>query len=85
MHQARIFNELVYNTDANLGNLLITKDWKIALIDFTRAFRIHKNLREPKNIANPHFSFAGLAEGRLLWHKHNDHKMFQPTRKRPLP
>ena len=52
MHQARIFNELVYNTDANLGNLLITKDWKIALIDFTRAFRIHKNLREPKNIAN---------------------------------
>ena len=52
IHQARIFNELVYNTDANLGNLLITGDWKIAMIDFSRAFRLFKNLREPKNIAN---------------------------------
>ena len=25
--QVRIFNELVYNTDANLENLLITNDW----------------------------------------------------------
>lgn len=51
IYQARIFNELVYNTDANLGNLLITKDWKLAMIDFTRAFRLRKNLRAPKNIA----------------------------------
>lgn len=51
MHQVRIFNELVYNTDANLGNLLITKDWNLAMIDFTRAFRVFKNLRAPKNIA----------------------------------
>ena len=51
IHQARIFNELVYNTDANLGNLLITKDWKLAMIDFTRAFRTRKTLRAPENIA----------------------------------
>ena len=52
VHQARIFNELVYNTDANLGNLLITKDWELAMIDFSRAFRTRKNLRAPENIAN---------------------------------
>ena len=52
IHQARIFNELVYNTDANLGNLLITKDWELAMIDFSRAFRTRKNLRAPENIAS---------------------------------
>ena len=38
MANVRIFNELVYNTDPNLGNLLITNDWGIRLIDFSRAF-----------------------------------------------
>ena len=47
IYQMRIFNELIYNTDANQGNLLITKDWKIRLIDFTRAFRLHKKLQNP--------------------------------------
>ena len=51
MFQVRVFNELVYNTDANLGNILITKDWKIRLVDFTRAFRLYRTLREPKNLA----------------------------------
>ena len=48
--QARVFNEFVYNTDANLGNLLVTKDWKLVLIDFSRSFRWHKELRQPKNL-----------------------------------
>lgn len=52
MYQARLFNELVYNTDPNLGNLLIDTNWKIWLIDFTRAFRVFKSLREPKNLAD---------------------------------
>jgi hypothetical protein len=52
MYQVRVFNELVYNTDANLGNLLITDDWKLRLIDFTRAFRLYKRLREPENLKN---------------------------------
>ena len=50
MFQIRIFNELIYNTDANIGNLLITKDWDLRIIDFTRAFRVHKKLREPENL-----------------------------------
>jgi hypothetical protein len=52
MYQARVFNELVYNTDANLGNLLITNDWRLWMVDFSRAFRLHKDLREPKNLTN---------------------------------
>lgn len=52
MYQVRIFNELVYNTDPNLGNLLITHDWKLRMIDFTRAFRLYRQLREPENIEN---------------------------------
>ncbi|MBM3810306.1 MAG: hypothetical protein FJW20_01600 [Acidimicrobiia bacterium] len=50
MYQVRIFNELAYNVDANLGNLLITRDWNIVMVDFTRAFRLHKTLRAPKNL-----------------------------------
>ncbi len=52
MYQVRIFNELVYNTDPNMGNLLITEDWKLVMIDFTRAFRWHKELRSPENLNN---------------------------------
>ena len=52
MFQVRIFNELVYNTDANLGNLLITNDWKLVMIDFSRGFRRHKALMNPKNLLN---------------------------------
>ncbi len=50
MYQARLFNELVYNTDPNLGNVLIDKSWNIWLIDFTRAFRMHKKLKKEKNL-----------------------------------
>lgn len=35
----RVFTLLVYDTDRNQGNILITSDWKIVMIDFTRAFR----------------------------------------------
>ena len=50
MFQIRIFNELIYNTDANIGNILITKDWDVRIIDFTRAFRTHTKLRAPENL-----------------------------------
>jgi hypothetical protein len=33
------FDALIYNTDRNSGNLLIAPDWKLWLIDHTRAFR----------------------------------------------
>ena len=50
MYQVRAFNALVYNTDPNLGNVLITKDWKLWMVDFTRAFRWYKKLKDPKGL-----------------------------------
>jgi hypothetical protein len=50
MYKVRVFDELVYDTDANLTNVLIGADWKIWRIDFTRAFRLSKNLRDPKDL-----------------------------------
>jgi hypothetical protein len=45
IYRVRVFSELVYDTDRNQGNLLITSDWKIWMIDFTRAFRGWAKLR----------------------------------------
>jgi len=46
----RVFDELIYNTDRNLGNLLIDGDWRIWMIDHTRAFKIFKTLRREKQL-----------------------------------
>ncbi|MGH9675326.1 MAG: hypothetical protein ACRD44_19315, partial [Bryobacteraceae bacterium] len=46
----RVFDELIFNTDRNLGNLVITKDWDIWMIDHTRGFRTSRTLRTPKNL-----------------------------------
>jgi hypothetical protein len=51
MHRMRVFTQLVADTDRNLGNLLITADWKIWMIDFTRAFRRSKELLSSKDLA----------------------------------
>ena len=50
MYQVRIFNELIYNSDPNLGNVLITDDWNIRIVDFSRGFRTRKDLRSPANL-----------------------------------
>ena len=50
MYKIRVLDELVYDTDPNLTNVLIGPDWKIYRIDFTRAFRRDKSLRGPKNL-----------------------------------
>ena len=50
MYVARVFNQLIYNSDANLTNFIITPDWQLWLIDFTRAFRASKDLENPKNL-----------------------------------
>jgi hypothetical protein len=50
MAVARLFSQLVYNADDNLTNFLITKDWRVWMIDFSRAFRPHKTLRNPENV-----------------------------------
>ncbi|MBI3697557.1 MAG: hypothetical protein HY238_22320 [Acidobacteria bacterium] len=51
MQVVRVFDELIYNTDRNRGNLVITKDWQIWMIDHSRAFRTHKTLLDPKSLA----------------------------------
>ena len=46
----RVFDQLIHNTDRNIGNLLISKDWKIWMIDHTRAFRLHQTLPSPEKL-----------------------------------
>ena len=47
MHRMRVFAALVGDSDRNLGNVLITNDWKLWMIDFTRAFRLWSDLKYP--------------------------------------
>jgi hypothetical protein len=46
---ATTFDQLIYNVDRNTGNLLITKDWKLVLIDHTRAFAPNPRLMDRPN------------------------------------
>jgi hypothetical protein len=50
MYRIRVFDQLVYDTDANLTNVLIGEDWKLWRVDFTRAFRASKQLRNPGDL-----------------------------------
>lgn len=50
MEIVRVFDQLIFNTDRNLGNLVIDKQWRIWMIDHSRAFRISHDIREPKNL-----------------------------------
>ena len=47
MYLARAFTQLVDDSDRNLGNQLVTADFRLWLIDFTRAFRLTKGVRNP--------------------------------------
>jgi len=51
MHILRVFDQLIYNTDRNLGNMLIDRKWQIWMIDHTRAFRSQRTLLNQKNLA----------------------------------
>ncbi len=46
-----LFDNLIDNTDRHLNNLLITSEWKIALIDHSRSFRRNKELRRPSSLS----------------------------------
>ncbi len=43
----RVFAALVDDTDRNQTNMLITEDWQLRLVDFSRAFRASRTLRNP--------------------------------------
>ncbi len=40
----RIFGQLVRDTDRNMGNILYDAQWRLWMIDFTRAFRISEDV-----------------------------------------
>ncbi len=50
-YRMRVFSQLVYDSDRNLTNVLITKDWHVWMIDFTRAFRDWPDLQSTKDLA----------------------------------
>jgi len=50
MYKIRVLDQLVYDTDANLTNVLISPDWKIYRVDFSRAFRLSKELKSYKDL-----------------------------------
>ena len=50
MYIVRVFDQLIYNMDRNLGNLLIDKNWQLWMIDHTRAFRTFRDLKNPANL-----------------------------------
>jgi hypothetical protein len=50
MDTIRVFDQFIYNMDRNRENLLITNDWRVMMIDHTRAFRKWPSLRNPAAI-----------------------------------
>lgn len=50
IYRVRVFDELIYDTDTNLTNVLIGKDWTVWRIDFGRAFRRSKDLHRPNDL-----------------------------------
>ena len=50
MYRKWVFGQLVCDTDPNATNVLIDDNWKIYMIDFSRAFRLHQDLRHPEEV-----------------------------------
>jgi hypothetical protein len=50
MYKVRVFDQLIYDDDPNLTNVLISEDFKIWRVDFSRAFRLYKDLRNSKDL-----------------------------------
>ncbi len=50
MYVVRVFDQLIYNFDRNLTNLIIDKDWRMWMIDHGRAFKLFTQLRFPKDL-----------------------------------
>jgi len=57
LYKVRLFDNLVYNIDRNLGNLLITPEWKVWMIDHSRCFKNMENLKSQKDLARFSVSF----------------------------
>ena len=51
MYRMRVFSSLLRDTDRNLTNVLITHQWKVMMIDFSRAFRLQPELMHEKDLS----------------------------------
>lgn len=60
MQIMHLFDRLIFNDDRNQGNILIDQDWKVWLIDHTRAFR---RFKKPVDLEDIRFC------ERFLWEK----------------
>jgi hypothetical protein len=49
-HKMRVFSELVYDNDRNETNVLIGENWELYMIDFSRAFRLYRDLKDARNL-----------------------------------
>ncbi len=45
MFRQRMFTDLVRDTDRNLTNVLVSPEWRVIMIDFSRAFRLQPVIR----------------------------------------
>jgi len=50
IHLSRMFEELVDDTDRNQTNTLISADWRLYMVDFSRAFRKSEVLAHPDHV-----------------------------------
>lgn len=50
MYKIRVFDQLIYDADPNLTNVLIGKDFQIWRIDFSRSFRLSKDIKDPEDL-----------------------------------
>ena len=49
--QVRLFDNLLYNIDRNLGNLLIDDEWKVYMIDHSRSFKNLSLVKTPGDLS----------------------------------
>ncbi len=51
MNKVKVFTQLIYDTDRwNPGNIQIGYNWEVYMVDFTRAFRLYYDLKDPQNL-----------------------------------
>jgi hypothetical protein len=52
IYKVRVFDVLVADSDPNLTNMLIGENWQIWRVDFTRAFRLSKDIADPRDLVH---------------------------------
>jgi hypothetical protein len=50
MYNLRVLDQFIYDTDPNLTNFLIGEDWSLWRVDFSRAFRLGRDLQNEKDL-----------------------------------